>query len=100
MKKTRWRCWQCYWMTIDLNTPFGFAEENELADAELFLAAFPELQTLFSKWILKATPQPVFLFCEHHGYLILDCRNAFFFYKIIQDDRKYDFFPSFGRNIT
>lgn len=36
---------------------FGFAEENELADADLFIADFPELQIYLSKWILKATPQ-------------------------------------------
>ncbi|WP_397261180.1 HAD hydrolase-like protein [Peribacillus simplex] len=36
---------------------FGFAEENELADADLFIADFSELQTYLSKWILKATHQ-------------------------------------------
>ncbi|MGG4265981.1 HAD hydrolase-like protein [Peribacillus simplex] len=36
---------------------FGFAEENELADADLLISDFSELQTYFSKWILKVTHQ-------------------------------------------
>ncbi|SNT04546.1 Phosphoglycolate phosphatase, HAD superfamily [Bacillus sp. OK838] len=36
---------------------FGFAEENELADADLFIADFSELQAYLSKWILKSAHQ-------------------------------------------